>query len=43
MVYVPSGGATNVREAKNVPLLVQDKERMREMRSLDRGHLCLPR
>ena len=37
VVSVPSAGVLNVHEAKNVPLLVQNKERVCEMRSFSRG------
>ena len=39
VVSVPNTGVLNIREAKNVPLLVQDEERVREMRSFDQGPL----
>ena len=36
VVSAPSAGVSNIRKAKNVPLLF---ERVREMRSIDRGPL----
>ena len=39
VVSTPSAGVSNVREVESVPLLVQNKERMREMRPFDQRHL----
>ena len=39
VVSAPSTGVSNVCEVKNVPLLVQNEERVREMHSFDRGPL----
>ena len=46
VVSAPSTGVSNVCEAKNVLLLVQNEECVCEMHSFDRGPLpplCLPR
>ena len=46
VVSATSAGVSNVCEAKNVPLLVQNEKRLCKMRSFDRGPLpplCLPR
>ena len=39
VVSVPSTGVLNVHRAKNVPLLVQNEEHMRETHSFNRGPL----
>ena len=41
LVPVPSAEVLNIREAKNLLLLVLNKEHMHEMRSFDRGPLPL--
>jgi len=41
VVSAPSAGVSNSRKVKSVPLLVQNKERMCEMRPFDQG-LLLP-
>ena len=45
MVSASSAGVLNVHEMRNVPLLVQNEERVQEIRSFDWGPLpplCLP-
>ena len=39
LVSAPSGGVSNIHEVKNVPLLVQNEERIHEMHSFDGGTL----
>ena len=39
VVSAPSAGVLNVHKAKNVPLLVQNEDCVREMRFFDRGPL----
>ena len=39
VVSAPSTGASNVLEAKNIPLLFQNEEHMCEVRSFDQGPL----
>ena len=39
VVSAPSAGVSNVCEAKNVPLLVQNEKHVRKMRSFDGGPL----
>ena len=38
VVSAPSAGVSNVCEAKNVPLLVQNEEQIREMHSFERAY-----
>ena len=42
ILSTPSAGVLNVREAKSVPLLVKNEERVREMLSMTPPPLCLP-
>ena len=46
VVSVPSAEVSNIREVKNILLLVQNEKRVHKMHSFDQGPLppfCLPR